>query len=81
MMGTISTHRPTLLIELHGRGPAARTLSKVDLHRYEYRIPGQHGVFLSGAELLAWMPEACVQVIARPLSPRQRPAGLVRESG
>jgi FkbM family methyltransferase len=73
MLQTIARYRPTLLIELHGRGPAAQTVSKVDPLRYEYRVPGHQGVFRSADELLAWMPEACVQIIGCPL-PRSREA-------
>jgi FkbM family methyltransferase len=72
MMDTIARHRPTLLIELHGRSRAARTLSKVDLHRYEYRVPGHPALFRTSADLLAWMPDACIQVIGRPLLPDEK---------
>jgi len=66
MTNTIASCRPTLLIELHGRAPAQRVLSRCDEHGYHYTVPMSGRAFRSAAELLEWMPDACVQVIAHP---------------
>ena len=66
MADTLASCRPTMLIELHGRGPAERVLSKCDAHDYDYSVPMSGKRFRSAADLLAWMPEACIQVIAKP---------------
>jgi FkbM family methyltransferase len=70
MLATLAAHRPTILIELHGRGPAQRTLGKLDAQGYRYSLPGSGATFQSAVELLDWMPEACIQVIAHPLPAR-----------
>ena len=66
MTNTIASCRPTLLIELHGRAPAERVLSRCDEHGYRYTVPMSGQAFRSSAEFLQWMPEACIQVIAQP---------------
>lgn len=65
MMRTLERRRPTLLVELHGRDAAQQVLPRLAVLRYEFEVPAAGARFATADELLAWMPEACVQVAAR----------------
>jgi FkbM family methyltransferase len=63
MMGTIDRQRPTIMIELHGRTAASDTLKQLARFDYQYSVPLTGTEFGSAADLIAWFPDACVQVI------------------
>jgi len=65
MQGTIERHRPTLLFELHGQGAARTTLEAIRGAGYTFREPASGKDFADADELIAWFPDACLQVIAR----------------
>jgi FkbM family methyltransferase len=66
MMETIATTRPTLMIELHGREAASRTLKCLSGFDYRYLVSSTGEAFASAERLLDSLPEACVQVIGVP---------------
>lgn len=65
MVEAIKQHRPVVLFELHGRDNAAGTLSQ--MNDYFWQFPGEERIYLSEA-LSEAFPEACVQVIGRPMA-------------
>lgn len=65
MMRTLERARPTILVELHGRGAAQQVLPRLAALRYAFDVPAAGVRFGTADELLAWMPEACIQVAAR----------------
>jgi FkbM family methyltransferase len=65
MMRTISTYKPMLMLELHGRKPAGMVLDALRDVNYRFEFPESTGALRSADELLASLPEACVQVIGR----------------
>ena len=65
MAQTLERSRPTLLVELHGREAAEHVLPRLSALRYTFDVPATGARFATVRELLAWMPEACVQVAAR----------------
>ncbi len=65
MMGTLSRHKPILMIELHGVTAARAALAHLAPLGYRYQAVADGRLFPSTSELAAWMPDACVQVVAR----------------
>jgi FkbM family methyltransferase len=66
MQRTIARRRPTLVIELHGQLAARKTLEGLAWASYRYREPRSGKTFPSAAELAAWFPDECLQVIGSP---------------
>jgi FkbM family methyltransferase len=64
MIGTLSRHKPTLMIELHGVAAAHAALTHLAPLGYSYQAISDGRQFPSSSELAAWMPDACVQVMA-----------------
>jgi FkbM family methyltransferase len=58
--------RPVMLMELHGPGPARDTLAILDGHGYRYLDIRSRREYATGADLVAQMPNAPVQVVALP---------------
>ncbi len=65
MRRTIVKHRPTFLMELHGRPAAQGTLAGADWSGYQFHDSASGRVFTSAAELSEWFPDACLQILAR----------------
>lgn len=66
MMNTLMHARPILILELHGKAAALATLSLLDSIAYRYQETEKYKLFHSAQELVDWMPEACIQVVALP---------------
>jgi FkbM family methyltransferase len=66
MTNTIVEHRPTMVIELHGKSAAHATLIALDQCYYRYQECSTQKFFRSAKELVDWMTETCIQVIALP---------------
>jgi FkbM family methyltransferase len=66
MMGTLSRHKPALMIELHGVAAAHAALGHLAPLGYRYQEVSEGRQFPSSLELAAWMPDACLQVLALP---------------
>jgi FkbM family methyltransferase len=64
MSKTLSRHKPALMIELHGVAAAHAALAHLAPLGYRYQEIAEGRQFSSSSELAAWMPEACVQVLA-----------------
>jgi FkbM family methyltransferase len=64
MMDTLSRHKPLLMIELHGVPAARAALAHLAPLGYTYQAIADGRLFPSSGELAAWMPDACVQVMA-----------------
>jgi FkbM family methyltransferase len=67
MLQVITAHRPALLVELHGREAATAALAPLRALPYEYSVATSAERFRTVDELLGWMADACIQVIARPV--------------
>lgn len=65
MQRTIREARPNLLMELHGQAAARGALTAVDWSGYSFVEVQSGQTFRTAAELSAWFPESCLQVIAR----------------
>jgi FkbM family methyltransferase len=65
MLQTLERKRPLLLLELHGCGPAGQTLRLLDQLGYHYLETRSQKLFNSSRQFMAWMPDACLQVVAR----------------
>jgi FkbM family methyltransferase len=65
MRNTIDRYAPTILVELHGRGAAQETLGAVSWSGYRFQEASSGTYFENAADLSAWFPDACLQVIAR----------------
>jgi FkbM family methyltransferase len=65
MMETLERHRPSLMIELHGRQAAEATLPQLARLRYTYLLCATGAQYASADTLLTSLPDACVQVIGR----------------
>jgi len=66
MRQTIARHRPAILMELHGQAAARGTLGAIDWDGYRFQEVSGGRTFSTAADLQAWFPEACIQVLARP---------------
>ena len=65
MTRTLKDHRPVLLLEFHGEGPAARTLEQLDELGYHYRVPLSDEE-LTSAEAVARIGDSVVNLLATP---------------
>jgi FkbM family methyltransferase len=65
MQKTIERHRPTLLLELHGQTAARTTLEAIRWAGYTFHEGSSGKRFADAEALIAWFPEACLQVIGR----------------
>jgi len=61
----LTRYSPVLVLELHGAGPAQRTLNQLDSLGYCFTIPGYPNELLSGAEVLAKTGDKVFQVVAQ----------------
>jgi FkbM family methyltransferase len=66
MMNIIEDRRPGLMIELHGRESAVRTLRLLAPFGYQYFLSSASERFRTAEDVLEAMPDACVQVIGYP---------------
>jgi FkbM family methyltransferase len=66
MRQTIARHRPAILMELHGQAAARGTLDAIDWEGYSFQEVSGGRTFATAADLRAWFPDACLQVLARP---------------
>jgi FkbM family methyltransferase len=66
MMGTLDKRRPTIMIEMHGREAASRTLLTLAALGYRYRLSSTGAAYPTAQDLLDSLPDACVQVIGYP---------------
>jgi FkbM family methyltransferase len=64
MKATLSRYTPALMIELHGVAAARAALAHLAPLGYRYQEISGGRQFASTSELAAWMPDACVQVLA-----------------
>jgi len=62
----ISSARPVLMFELHGRAAAAATLAHLDPFGYRYHEISQGRDFAGAQALSDWFPDACLQVVGFP---------------
>jgi FkbM family methyltransferase len=62
---TIARHRPAILMELHGQAAAWGTLDAIDWAGYSFQEVSGGRTFATSADLRAWFPDACIQVLAR----------------
>jgi len=65
MRSTIERYHPAILVEIHGQGAAHATLDAPVWSGYDFleTTSGKH--FENAADLRAWFPNACLQVVAR----------------
>jgi FkbM family methyltransferase len=66
MMATLEKHRPSFMIEMHGRDAASQTLLSLAGLGYQYRLSSTAAMYRSAEDLLDSLPDACVQVIGYP---------------
>ncbi len=66
MMGTLEKTRPHLMIELHGRQAAADTLRCLARLDYRYLLASDGSLHAACDDLLAAVPDACVQIVGYP---------------
>jgi FkbM family methyltransferase len=66
MRRTIAEHRPVLFVELHGRDAARQTLRSLAGAGYTYTETSSGKEFGDEESLIAWFPDACLQVIGQP---------------
>jgi FkbM family methyltransferase len=66
MRATVERHRPTLLVEIHGRAAARATVAPLAGLGYRYRDAESGTAFADAAALLAWFPEAVRQIVCTP---------------
>ncbi len=67
MRNTIARYRPAILMELHGQRAARGTLEAIDWSGYTFQEASAGRTFAKTAEVLTWFPDACIQVLARPI--------------
>ena len=54
------------MIEVHGRAAAAETFLSLARLPYRYVLPSTNSTYPTADDLLASLPDACVQVIGYP---------------
>jgi FkbM family methyltransferase len=64
MRRTIANHRPTILVEVHGRAVAAGMLAAPEWDGYRFVDAASGRSFDNAAALAAWCPDACLQIVA-----------------
>lgn len=63
MRGAIVRHRPSILVEIHGRAAARATVAPLAGLGYRYRDAESRTSFADEGALLSWFPEAVRQIV------------------
>jgi FkbM family methyltransferase len=66
MTETIRQTHPAMLIEAHGRKAAEETFPQLDGVGYHYQIVSSGERFASAKDLLAWFPDAVLEIVCLP---------------
>ncbi|MEO8603829.1 MAG: FkbM family methyltransferase [bacterium] len=66
MAGALQTHRPVLMMELHGYQAARDVLATLEPLGYRFETLEQPQHFASAAALAAWFPDTTLQVLGTP---------------